>query len=119
MRSLLDFDDQREIDKLLEAKDAGLHKTLSGKFVKMGTAAARRDIEKRIEDLTHHRDESSSGTDSRMLYTGLLRILRKKHRANDRLMLAKNDKNKSSKRLVEESVDDVVGARVMHLAGIL
>ena len=120
MSLFAEFEDQSEIDALIEAKSHDLHKTISGRFVKMGTKACADDIAKRIDDLKHHRDESASGTDSRMIYTGLLRILRKKHRANERLMLSEKEKSeKSKKSLVDESVDDRLGVRSMLLAGIL
>ena len=118
-RFFLEVATQRDLDHLLEAKEAGMHKTLSGRFVRMGTKACERDIAKRIDDLKHHRDESASGTDSRMIYTGLLRILRKKYRANEKLMMSEKEKKNSPRSLVEESVDDVCGVRVLNLAGIL
>jgi hypothetical protein len=120
------FEDfESEVISLLEAKSNGLHKTLRGKFVKVGTDECRADIQARIEDITHHRNTSPHRSDARTYYTGLLRVLGRQLRENDRIMSAalqeKERLTKKTKRL-KESADDKLSeqfaARIMRLAGI-
>lgn len=106
---------------LIEASKKGMHRTLSGRFVKLGSEECRRDIEKRIADMSHHRDESGAGTDSRSYYSGVLRVLRRKLRENDRIMLSlENQKQKTKKdaRLTESTNEDMA-SRILLLAGLL
>ena len=106
---------------LIEASKKGMHRTLSGKFVKLGSEECKKDIEKRIADMSHHRDESGAGTDSRSYYSGVLRVLRRKLRENDRIMLSSNigkQKKKNAPKLTE-NVEEEAASRILLLAGLL
>lgn len=120
MRLFEEIDGQEAL-LMIETSKKGMHKTLSGKFVKFGSKECREDIEKRIEDVTYHRNESNPRTDERSYQTGLLQVLRRKLRENDRIMLSQQDgqpKRKASKKLIE-GLDENAASRILELAGLL
>lgn len=121
------FEDLEEkICNLIEAKNKGMHKTLRGKFVKIGSHECGSDIQARIIDITHHRDMSPHRSDARIYYTGLLRVLGRQLRENDRIMAASSQKTEKSsqktKRLrefAEHKQEESFANRIMRLAGII
>lgn len=110
-----------EILKLIEAKSNGTHRCLSGRVVKIGSQECQKDILKRIEDICHHRDTSDYGSDARVYFSGVLRVLRRKLRENDKIMLGKAEKKKNSKRIVEMLDIDLQknSARLLNMSGIM
>lgn len=121
---LENFEDS--VTALIEAKNKGLHKTLSGKFVKIGSHECGKDIQARISDIMHHRDMSPHRSDARIYYTGLLRVLGRQLRENDRIMstsgTSKKNSAESSKKRLKESEnrhEEELGSRILKLAGIL
>lgn len=117
---------EESVAAIMEAKNKGLHKTLSGKFVKIGSHECGKDIQARISDIAHHRDMSPQRSDARIYYTGLLRVLGRQLRENDRIMSAasneKANEPKSSKNKLRESAhrqEEKLGSRILKLAGIL
>jgi len=123
--SLFDDPYSDKIFSLLEAKSNGDHRTLSGKLVKLGSKDCAKDIQKRMDDIRHHRDSSNLGTDERVYYSGVLRVLRRKLRENDKVMTtAKDSKTKNpkkSKKLSEsfDIVSDDKSQRMLLLAGLI
>lgn len=118
------FEDQ--VLSLIENKNKGMHKTLDGKFVKVGTRECGRDIQARIDDIKHHRDMSPHRSDARIYYTGLLRVLGRQLRENDRVMLAAKQKSvveleKKSKKLTEagSTITENQANRLLTLAGLI
>lgn len=109
-----------KILSLLESKNKGMHRTLTGRLVKIGTKECQKDILKRIEDICHHRDTSDYGSDARVYFSGVLRVLRRRLRENDKIM--ETDKVKKSKKKITETIDklnDESAMRILHLSGIL
>ena len=70
----------QEIQRLIEAKKDKKHLCLNGKYVDFNSEKCRDDIVRRIEDISHSRNDSSHRSDSRTYYTGVLRVLRRKLR---------------------------------------
>jgi hypothetical protein len=58
-----------------------VHRTLGGDMVPFGCPACVEDIEDRIEDATHARNQCSPRTDARGHYNGLLNVLRRDKRS--------------------------------------
>ena len=69
------------INVLIEQKKkGGQHKCLTGRVVKFYSDRARGDIEKRITDATHSRNEENLRSAARSHYNGILKVLRGKLR---------------------------------------
>lgn len=120
MFSLLTDSYEDKILSLLESKNKGMHRTLSGRTVKIGTKECQKDILKRIEDICHHRDTSDYGSDARAYFSGVLRVLRRRLRENDKILEA--DKPKKIKKKITESSDSLTderAMRILHLSGLL
>lgn len=64
-----------------------MHRTLSGDMVPFGCATCVEDIDARIEDATHARNQCSPRSDSRGHYNGLLNVLRRDRRAAGKELL--------------------------------
>lgn len=119
---VFDFD---EVTLLLEASKNGKHKTMAGTMVSVGSNECREDILRRIDDTAYHRNDNSYGSDARAYLSGVLRVLRRKLKENDRMASTERaetkDKKppeellKSGKKLTNESVAD----RMMKLAGLI
>lgn len=61
-----------------------MHRTLGGDMVPFGCPACVEDIDARIEDATHARNQCPPRSDSRGHYNGLLNVLRRDRRAADK-----------------------------------
>ena len=117
---------ENRVLSLIESKNKGMHKTLDGKFVKVGTRECGRDIQSRIDDIKHHRDASPHRSDARIYYTGLLRVLGRQLRENDRVMASSKPQNKKEisskgKKLTEalQTRSEEESSRLLTLAGII
>lgn len=120
--SLEIYSSEEEILHLIEAKSKGMHRCLNGRLVKVGTKTCQQDILKRMEDIHHHRDSSDYGSDARVYFSGVLRILRKKLRENDKLMVPEEQKKKPEKKKLQEGFDSIsseASSRLLRLSGII
>lgn len=119
MRELL-YQRDNDVIALIEAANSGMHRTIRGKFVKIGTPECKSDIESRIQDISQDRDSSPHGSDARSYYSGVLRVLRRKLRENDRIMakelLEKEEKKKKDKQKIR--MEESTSSRILKLAGI-
>lgn len=111
------FFDQNDVDSLLESTSKGMHRTLSGRYVKIGSQACKNDIESRIEDVKHNRDNSNHGSDARSYYSGVLRVLRRKLRETDKILFAAIKESNISRNLVCDDINNQ-SSRLMILSGL-
>lgn len=88
------FDSDVDVSLLIEQLKTGQHKCLTGRVVKFYSERTRSDLEKRIEDAVHSRNDESHRTDARSYYNGVLKVLRRKLRDVNR-ELAKKELNES------------------------
>jgi hypothetical protein len=104
--------------ELIESASSGMHRTIRGKYVKIGSQACKNDIEARIEDITHNRNNSGHGSDARSYYSGVLRVLRRKLRETDRILSSKNETK--IKKIAEhfDYFSEMEGSRILTLSGI-
>ena len=84
---LIDCD--ADINLLIEQQKSGKHKCLTGRVVNFYSVRAQTDLEKRIADAVHSRDDESHRTDARSYYNGVLKVLRRKLRDVNRELLKK------------------------------
>ena len=78
-----ELEDITQIDSINESKTSKKdqkHRCLNGKLVNFFSQKCLDDIQKRIDDALHYRDTSSSRSDTRLHYNGLLNVLRRKQR---------------------------------------
>jgi len=109
---------EEQIDILLEVSKRGFHKTLDGGFVKLGTQECHDDLQRRIEDMLHHRNDAEYGSDARSYFSGILRVYRRKMRENDKMMateLAMQPVIEGRKKQDAEKT----ASRTLRLAGLL
>jgi len=110
--------DEKMIINLIESSSSGMHRTIRGKYVKIGSQACKNDLESRIEDITYNRNNSNHGSDSRSYYSGVLRVLRRKLRETDKILLSNSEKKQNK---ISESIDMISeneGSRLLKLSGI-
>ena len=111
-----------QISLLLEASAKGMHRTLRGKYVKIGSPACKADLESRIDDITHNRNSSGSGSDARSYYSGVLRVLRRKMRENDKIMASQQlEKDAKKGKKLSESIifdEEKIASKMLRMAGI-
>ena len=121
------FLEDEEIELMIEASKQRMHKTLNGKMVKIGSKQCHDDIVKRVDDIAYHRNDSGYGSDARSYFSGVLRVLRRKLRENEKVMnsestpVEKVKKSKAPSKKLKESreFEEQVANRILKLAGIL
>jgi len=104
-----------------QKKKDGQHKCLTGRLVKFYSDRARSDIEKRISDATHSRNEEKMSSAARSHYNGVLKVLRGKLRDINR-NLPKDDISESHvvPRTTRRHRRGVLHARrLLKLSGVL
>jgi|TARA_Y100000034_G_scaffold123516_1_gene170367 hypothetical protein len=115
------IDRDADVALLVEKKKKRQHKCITGRVVNFYSERTRSDLEKRIDDAIHSRNDESHRTDARSYYNGVLRVLRRKLRDVNR-ELAKKELTETS------SVDQMIpkpsrrgtsGQRILKLSGIL
>lgn len=115
------IDSDSDINLLIEQKKSGKHKCLTGRLVNFYSDRAQSDLEKRIADAMHCRDDESHRTDARSYYNGILKVLRRKLRDVNRELAKKalpeslTRSPASSNRFDGYSTDQ----RILRLSGIL
>jgi len=118
---MLVIDRDANISLLVEQKKSGKHKCLTGRVVDFYSERAKSDLEKRINDMVHSRDDESHRSDARSYYNGVLRVLRRKLRDVNR-ELAKRDLTESpsvglmASRPARRGSN---GQRILKLSGLL
>jgi len=118
---MLVIDRDANISLLVEQKKSGKHKCLTGRVVDFYSERAKSDLEKRINDMVHSRDDESHRSDARSYYNGVLRVLRRKLRDVNRELAKKALPEShsvdllSSKRRSRGSNDQ----RILRLSGLL
>ncbi len=77
---------RKKIKKALKENAAiEMHRSIDGQVVPFGCDACVDDLNTRIIDARHSRDECSARTDSREHYNGILKVLRRKLRRANRV----------------------------------
>ncbi len=115
------IDRDADIALLIEQKKKGQHKCLTGRVVDFYSERAKADLEKRISDMIHSRDDESHRSDARSYYNGVLRVLRRKLRDVNR-ELAKKELTETysidsvSSRNSRRGTND---QRILRLSGLL
>ena len=71
----------REAHRETAVPSQKMHRTLGGDMVPFGCPTCVEDIEDRIVDATHARNQCSPRTDARGHYNGLLNVLRRDRRS--------------------------------------
>lgn len=116
------FPSEDDIAVLLEAARRGFHKTLEGDFVKLGTPECGADLQRRINDMSHHRNDADYGSDARSYASGMLRVYRRKLRENEKIMASEsqisnpNPNNENDDTALIESKK--MASRLLKLAGV-
>jgi|TARA_R110000824_G_scaffold247647_1_gene436716 hypothetical protein len=102
---------------LCEEKNATPHMKMDGTLVGCLSGECAEDLRHRIGDAVHTRDSSTTRSDERSYYNGILRVLRRRLREVEKHLseegVLQEAENKSSRRSIGES------SRIMKLAGIL
>ena len=122
--------EDNDVEIMIESSKKGLHKTMEGNMVSVGTKECRDDIMKRMDDMSYHRDDHDYGSDARSYFSGVLRVLRRKLRENDKLMsrnetlmTEKDAEAPEENEIVKESVnrrkDEEAANRMLKMAGLL
>lgn len=85
------IDDITDFDDIIEEakkKSTQKHRMLNGRQVNFYSQKCLDDLQKRIDDAAHFRNSSTSRTDSRLHYNGLLNVLRRKFREVQKYLAA-------------------------------
>ena len=111
--------EENEIQLMIESSKKGMHRTLEGQMVKMGSPECRADILRRMDDIGYHRNDQGYGSDARAYFSGVLKVLRRKLRENDKVAAA----SESSEAVLEESRirrnSEKDADRILKLAGLI
>jgi hypothetical protein len=112
--------EENEIQMLIESSKKGMHKTLEGQMVKLGSSECREDILRRMDDVSYNRNDQGYGSDARVYFSGVLNVLRRKLRENDKVA---NAESESTDAVLEESrkyrASEKTADRLLKLAGLI
>jgi len=121
--------DEEDVEVMIESSKKGMHRTLEGDFVKIGSPECRADIVRRMDDMGYHRDDQSYGSDARSYFSGVLRVLRRKLRENDKIAESENEvasDAESQEEVIEEWIDielkkvnENAANRMLKMAGLI
>ena len=110
-----------EVEMMIESSKKGMHRTLEGQMVKIGSPECRDDILKRMDDMSYHRNDQNHGSDARAYFSGVLKVLRRKLRENDKV--SAEDATLESEVLEElhesRKIDEQSADRMLKLAGLI
>lgn len=114
--------ENEDVEMMIESSKKGMHRTMEGQMVRIGSPECRTDILKRMDDMGYHRDDQSYGSDARTYFTGIMKVLRRKLRENDKIAESEGAKVQDevleeiheSKKLNEQTAD-----RMLKLAGLI
>lgn len=112
-----------EVETIIESSKKGLHRTLEGQMVKVGSPECRADILRRMDDMGYHRNDQGYGSDARAYFSGVLKVLRRKLRENDKIAESENSQNESmleeTENMNEKSINENAANRMLKLAGLI
>jgi|TARA_R110000824_G_scaffold60853_18_gene162471 hypothetical protein len=106
-----------EILLLNEAIRTNKHMCMDGTFVDCHSEECMYDIDRRVKDAVHARDNCKSQTDARSYYNGILRVLRRQLREVEKEVRKKklSETKSRRKRLTSPRQTN----RILKLSGIL
>ena len=114
-----DASDNIDFWLLFEAHHRGQHLTMLGDFVDCNSHDCAIDLQTRIKDAVRTRDLSSTRSDERIYYNGVLRILRRRLREVER-EIKKKDVPLTERKTVRSRIRGKGDSnRALHLAGLL
>lgn len=115
------FVEVEEVDTLIESSKKGMHRTLEGQMVKIGSPECRADIVKRMDDMGYYRDDQSYGSDARSYFSGVLKVLRRKLRENDKVSESERQEEtlEESESFEEKELNENTANRMLKLAGLI
>lgn len=118
---MLVIDRDVDITLLIEQKKSGQHKCLTGRVVDFYSERAKSDLEKRISDMIHSRDDENHRSDARSYYNGVLSVLRRKLRDVNRELAKKALTESHSVGLLAPKPRrrGSNGQRILRLSGLL
>jgi hypothetical protein len=112
-----------DVEMMIESSKKGMHRTLEGQMVKVGSPECRADLIRRMDDMGYHRDDQSYGSDARSYFSGVLKVLRRKLRENDKIA---ESESQVQEEMLEESykaetkrLDERAADRMLKLAGLI
>ena len=117
------FINNDDVEIMIESSKKGMHRTVEGQMVKIGSPECRADIIKRMDDMGYHRDDQSYGSDARSYFSGVLKVLRRKLRENDKI--AENESARQDETLEEsnrretKTISENTADRMLKLAGLI
>lgn len=115
--------EEKDVDTMIESAKKGMHRTIEGQMVKIGSNECREDLMRRLEDAGYMMNDNDIGTEARSYYSGIKKVLRRKLKENDRLMQSEMEvssreenlqENRRLKQLSENNAD-----RILKLAGLI
>jgi hypothetical protein len=110
---------QTNIDLILlcESHKKSPHMRMDGNIVDCQSESCASDLRDRIRDTAYTRDSSSTRSDERSYYNGVLRVLRRRLREVENHLKKEGQLTESKKRSLRRSTSE--SSRLMKLAGIL
>ena len=112
-----DIPDNIDFWLLIEANHRGKHLTMRGDFVDCYSPECALDLQQRINDAARTRDLSTTRSDERIYYNGVLRVLRRRLREVEKKLKDKEqltERRDARSRRRTDSSD-----RMLRLAGLL
>ena len=115
--------ENNEVEMMIESSKKGMHRTMEGQMVKIGSPECRDDILKRMDDMGYHRNDQNYGSDARAYFSGVMKVLRRKLRENDKVAEAEEARlNDEVLEEIQESrkmSDEQDANRILKLAGLI
>lgn len=110
-----------EVEVVIESSKKGLHRTLEGQMVKVGSPECRADIIRRMDDMGYHRNDQNYGSDARAYFSGVLKVLRRKLRENDKIAESERQEEtlEESESFEEKELNENTANRILKLAGLI
>jgi hypothetical protein len=102
---------------LVEANRRGQHLTMTGDFVDCNSPECAEDLRNRIHDAVHARDLSSTRSDERTYYNGVLRVLRRRLREVEKELRKKEESLNESKNQRKRLTGMPNSSRMLRMAG--
>lgn len=122
--------ENEDVEMMIESSKKGMHRTMEGQMVRIGSPECRTDILKRMDDMGYHRDDQSYGSDARTYFTGIMKVLRRKLRENDKIAESEGanvqdegimltDKEPSRPTNESKKLNEAAADRMLKLAGLI
>ena len=115
--------ENHEVEMVIESSKKGMHRTLEGEMVKIGSPECRNDILRRMDDMGYHRNDQNYGSDARAYFSGVLKVLRRKLRENDKIAETEfhqqNEMLEESEDMENKSINENNADRMLKLAGLI